>query len=234
MPHGRTGRAGNRSPGQRGHRRTWPEREATRPGQTRQKHRCSRSMLPRLLRACLPRPSVARHTGAWREETIMRNIPIPVDTGRLTFVCVTDPRPRLVSQDSGRDQDRPQRPDHLPGWAVRGGRVRAGRAGQRQRVRRAPGPRRPGRAARRAGRLRLGAGPRRPDPMGHRLPRRLDHPGSPWSRPRERAGVMHTVYVAGAGCPGRCGGPGARLAPPGHRPPTGLSLASRSGRCGST
>ena len=31
----------------------------------------------------------------------MRNIPIPVDTGRLTFVCVTDPRPRLVSQDTG-------------------------------------------------------------------------------------------------------------------------------------
>jgi hypothetical protein len=31
----------------------------------------------------------------------MRNIPIPVDTGRLTFVCVTEPRPRLVSQDTG-------------------------------------------------------------------------------------------------------------------------------------
>jgi hypothetical protein len=31
----------------------------------------------------------------------MRNIPIPVDTARLTFVCVTDPRPRLVSQDTG-------------------------------------------------------------------------------------------------------------------------------------
>ncbi|HEV2372745.1 MAG TPA: hypothetical protein VGS19_11300 [Streptosporangiaceae bacterium] len=31
----------------------------------------------------------------------MRNIPIPVDTTRLTFVCVTDPRPRLVSQDTG-------------------------------------------------------------------------------------------------------------------------------------
>jgi len=30
----------------------------------------------------------------------MRNIPIPVDTGRLTFVCVTDPRPRLVSKDT--------------------------------------------------------------------------------------------------------------------------------------
>ena len=31
----------------------------------------------------------------------MRNIPIPVDVGRLTFVCVTDPRPRLVSQNTG-------------------------------------------------------------------------------------------------------------------------------------
>ena len=31
----------------------------------------------------------------------MRNIPIPVDTARLTFVCVTDPRPRLVSQETG-------------------------------------------------------------------------------------------------------------------------------------
>jgi hypothetical protein len=31
----------------------------------------------------------------------MRNIPIPVDAARLTFVCVTDPRPRLVSQDTG-------------------------------------------------------------------------------------------------------------------------------------
>ncbi len=31
----------------------------------------------------------------------MRNIPIPVDTTRLTFVCVTDPRPRLVSQETG-------------------------------------------------------------------------------------------------------------------------------------
>lgn len=31
----------------------------------------------------------------------MRNIPIPVDTARLTFVCVTAPRPRLVSQETG-------------------------------------------------------------------------------------------------------------------------------------
>lgn len=31
----------------------------------------------------------------------MRNIPIPVDVARLTFVCVTDPRPRLVSQETG-------------------------------------------------------------------------------------------------------------------------------------
>lgn len=31
----------------------------------------------------------------------MRNIPIPVDVARLTFVCVTDPRPRLVSVDTG-------------------------------------------------------------------------------------------------------------------------------------
>jgi hypothetical protein len=31
----------------------------------------------------------------------MRNIPIPVDAGRLTFMCVTDPRPRLVSQETG-------------------------------------------------------------------------------------------------------------------------------------
>jgi hypothetical protein len=31
----------------------------------------------------------------------VRNIPIPVDTARLTFVCVSEPRPRLVSQDTG-------------------------------------------------------------------------------------------------------------------------------------
>ena len=31
----------------------------------------------------------------------MRNIPMPIDTGRLTFVCVTDPRPRLVSVETG-------------------------------------------------------------------------------------------------------------------------------------
>jgi hypothetical protein len=31
----------------------------------------------------------------------VRNIPIPVDVSRLTFVCVTDPRPRLVSQQTG-------------------------------------------------------------------------------------------------------------------------------------
>ena len=31
----------------------------------------------------------------------MRNIPIPVDTARLTFVVVTPPRPRLVSQETG-------------------------------------------------------------------------------------------------------------------------------------
>jgi hypothetical protein len=31
----------------------------------------------------------------------MRTIPIPVDTSRLTFVCVADPRPRLVSQHTG-------------------------------------------------------------------------------------------------------------------------------------
>jgi hypothetical protein len=31
----------------------------------------------------------------------MRNMPIPVDTSRLTFVCVTPPRPRLVNQDTG-------------------------------------------------------------------------------------------------------------------------------------
>ncbi len=31
----------------------------------------------------------------------MRNIPIPIDTGRLTFVCVTDPRPRLISAATG-------------------------------------------------------------------------------------------------------------------------------------
>lgn len=31
----------------------------------------------------------------------MRNIPIPIDTARLTFVVVTAPRPRLVSQETG-------------------------------------------------------------------------------------------------------------------------------------
>lgn len=31
----------------------------------------------------------------------MRNIPIPVDTNRLSFVCVAVPRPRLVNKDTG-------------------------------------------------------------------------------------------------------------------------------------
>lgn len=31
----------------------------------------------------------------------MRNIPIPVDVAKLTFVCVSGPRPRLVSKDTG-------------------------------------------------------------------------------------------------------------------------------------
>jgi hypothetical protein len=31
----------------------------------------------------------------------LRNIPIPVDTTRLTFVCVSAPRPRLVNQKTG-------------------------------------------------------------------------------------------------------------------------------------
>jgi hypothetical protein len=31
----------------------------------------------------------------------VRNIPIPIDTSRLTFVVVTAPRPRLVSRETG-------------------------------------------------------------------------------------------------------------------------------------
>src|SRR3569833_4285013 len=31
----------------------------------------------------------------------MRNIPIPVDTTKLTFVCVSAPRPRLLDKDTG-------------------------------------------------------------------------------------------------------------------------------------
>ncbi|MDN3356120.1 hypothetical protein [Actinomadura sp. DC4] len=31
----------------------------------------------------------------------MRNIPIPIDTTKLTFVCVSAPRPRLVDKDTG-------------------------------------------------------------------------------------------------------------------------------------
>ncbi|MEU4832685.1 hypothetical protein [Streptosporangium sp. NPDC023615] len=31
----------------------------------------------------------------------MRNIPIPVDTAKLQFVCVAAPRPRLVNKDTG-------------------------------------------------------------------------------------------------------------------------------------
>ncbi|MBC6462415.1 hypothetical protein [Actinomadura sp. HBU206391] len=31
----------------------------------------------------------------------MRNIPIPVDITALSFVCVSAPRPRLVSQETG-------------------------------------------------------------------------------------------------------------------------------------
>lgn len=31
----------------------------------------------------------------------MRNIPIPVDTSKLTFICVSAPRPRLVNKETG-------------------------------------------------------------------------------------------------------------------------------------
>jgi hypothetical protein len=31
----------------------------------------------------------------------MRNIPIPVDTTKLQFVCVAAPRPRLLNKDTG-------------------------------------------------------------------------------------------------------------------------------------
>ncbi|MQA87724.1 MAG: hypothetical protein GEV03_24655 [Streptosporangiales bacterium] len=31
----------------------------------------------------------------------MRNIPIPVDTTRLTFICVAAPRPRVLNQETG-------------------------------------------------------------------------------------------------------------------------------------
>lgn len=31
----------------------------------------------------------------------MRNIPIPVDTSKLTFVCVAAPRPRVLNRDTG-------------------------------------------------------------------------------------------------------------------------------------
>ncbi len=31
----------------------------------------------------------------------MRNIPIPVDTSKLQYVCVRAPRPRVLNQDSG-------------------------------------------------------------------------------------------------------------------------------------
>jgi len=97
----------------------------------------------------------------------MRNIPIPVDTARLTFVCVTDPRPRLISKDTGEIKtDRNGQTVYQVGLSAADVSWRAA------------GPRRPGRAARRAGRVRVGAGPRRPDPLGHRLPGRFHHPGS--------------------------------------------------------
>lgn len=31
----------------------------------------------------------------------MRNIPIPVDTAKLTFVCVAEARPRVLNQETG-------------------------------------------------------------------------------------------------------------------------------------
>ena len=31
----------------------------------------------------------------------MRHLPIPIDTARLTFVCVSAPRPRLLDQNTG-------------------------------------------------------------------------------------------------------------------------------------
>jgi hypothetical protein len=34
-------------------------------------------------------------------EDALRNLPIPVDTGRLTFVCVSAPRPRLLDLNTG-------------------------------------------------------------------------------------------------------------------------------------
>jgi hypothetical protein len=57
----------------------------------------------------------------------MRNIPIPVDVARLTFVCVTDPRPRLVSQNTGEVKtDRNGRTVYQVGLSAADGSGRAG------------------------------------------------------------------------------------------------------------
>ncbi len=47
--------------------------------------------------------------------------PIPVDTARLTFVCVTDPRPRLVSKDTG--EIKTDRNGLSPCWRMTNGQV---------------------------------------------------------------------------------------------------------------
>jgi hypothetical protein len=58
-------------------------------------------MLPRLFSGVPPSITYGPAQGQTRGSTTMRSIPIPVDVSRLTFVVVTDPRPKLVSQHTG-------------------------------------------------------------------------------------------------------------------------------------
>src|SRR5690242_5913229 len=60
--------------------------------------RCYRLCPSRVLPRAHP---TARPAGLRTGAPTMRNIPIPIDISRLTFVVVAAPRPRLVSQQTG-------------------------------------------------------------------------------------------------------------------------------------
>jgi len=66
----------------------------------------------------MPPSSITAREGMTRSTT-MRNIPIPVDVARLTFVRHRSPS-AAGQPEHRRSQDRPQRADRLPGRPVHG------------------------------------------------------------------------------------------------------------------
>ncbi len=128
---------------------------------------------------------------------------------------MTDPRPRLVSQQTGEVKiDRNGQTVYQVGLSAADatGRVElvnVSVSGEPQVKRRA------GRRACRAGRVRLGADPQRRSPLGHRLPRRRHHARPPRPRPQPRPASSHASSPAVSWCwvPWPLSRPGC---PPGH------------------